>query len=129
MGCDIHGTVETKVDGKWVMVNRLEVREEFGRRNYERFGRLAGVRHSDIDNAGFPKGLPHDISDSTSLYVREWGADGHSHSFLDAKEAADIFLQTDYSPTDYAKEYPMLNYFGIDKDEYPESRIVFFFDN
>lgn len=131
MGCDIHGSVEKLIDGKWVMVDRL--RDKARVRNYTRFAKLAGVR-----GEGPPaRGLPTDISESTELHVNEWGGDGHSHSYLDIDAAANIFKETEFQPNDFVQKYPVSHFFDIDDETCPscgrpvknEYRIVFWFDN
>ena len=129
MGCDIHGWVETKVGDKWVAVKELKDLD----RNYERFGKLAGVR----DDGPAPRGLPPDISDTTRLHVEGWGEDGHSHSWLPVAEAAKIFYETQWikdTPEakrhhEFAKDYPEYEYFGLEEDDYSNYRLVFWFDN
>lgn len=126
MGCDIHMVLERKVGGKWVA--DLSVQKYLKQdRNYRRFAALAGVRGDGPP----PRGLPDDISDSTRLLVDDCGNDFHSHSWLPIKEAAQIFLETDYEPSDYDRKYPEGSYFCFDKDEYNEAevRLIFCFDN
>lgn len=127
MGCDIHITLEKRVNEKWVMVNRLDHRDQSSLRNYNRFAALAGVR----GDGGKPKGVPSDISESSKFYIDDYGVDGHSHSYMSIGEAVKIFDETDFKKSDYSQEYPYSNYFGIDDDPVdPENyRIIFFFDN
>ena len=135
MGCDIHGTIEKKVGNKWIMVDRLSYGLPALNRNYERFGALAGVRATGGPK---PRGIPADVSESTKLYINEWGCDGHSHSYLDLREAAVVFLKTDYSfdrhnINGHEQKYPISYYFGIEDEELDEElseyRLVFWFDN
>lgn len=125
MGCDIHGCVERNVNGKWVMVDRIS--DKARDRNYRRFGALAGVREYGPP----PKGIPGDISDSGKLFIDEWGEDGHSHSYLPLKTAANIFLSTEFKASEYMKNYPCATFFNIeDFDENIDLyRLVFWFDN
>lgn len=128
MGCDIHIAVEKRVGSKWVMVNRIVYPETAAYRNYKRFASLAGVRGDGPE----PRGLPDDISESSQLFVDEFGEDGHSHSWLPIKEAAYIFSKTSQrmeDDNDYAKEYPISYYFDVEESEADNYRIVFFFDN
>jgi hypothetical protein len=124
MGCDIHGWIEVKVGDKYVAVKELEDRS----RNYKRFAALAGVRNSCEMKHVIPKGIPSDISDTARYHVVSWGVDGHSHSYLPLKDAAEIFLSTDYGPPYFAKTYPLLRYFDYD-DDVENARLVFWFDN
>jgi len=134
MGCDIHGTIEKKVGNKWIMVDRLSYGLPALNRNYERFGALAGVRATGGPK---PRGIPADVSESTKLYINEWGCDGHSHSYLDLREAAVVFLKTDpeydkHTMKDFDIKDPVSHYFGIEEYEYingEEYRLVFWFDN
>ncbi len=134
MGCDIHGTVEKKIGSKWIMVNRLHYKQECMRRDYHRFAALAGVR----GDGPHPKGLPVDMSESTRLFVEEYGSDGHSQSYMDLVEAANLFLKLDNLIDDYSHKYPVSHYFDMDMEEICEEcgqskqgeyRFIFFFDN
>lgn len=128
MGCDIHGWVEVKDGEKWVAVKELKD----GQRNYERFALLAGVRERDYynKNGAAPKGIPVDVSETVAYHIKQWGYDGHSHSYLPLVDAAKIFLETDPNPTDFAKEYPASEYFDFEDDDNIENaRLVFWFDN
>lgn len=154
MGCDIHIVVERRVGGKWIGVNpmpsittRKIKKDDLGfamplatDRNYDRFARLASVRGEGEK----PRGLPPDISDLTRLEVAGWGGDGHSHSWLSLKDAARIWLETEwlrdktFDPDSYEAKYPEAHYFGCEAvdaggserygkiDDY---RVVFWFDN
>ncbi|WP_410769609.1 hypothetical protein [Fontibacillus sp. BL9] len=56
-------------------------------RNYTLFSLLAGVRNSyGLNPIHEPKGLPSDISYKVKESSDDWGGDGHSHSYLTAKE-------------------------------------------
>ena len=129
MGCDIHGTIEIKVDGKWIMINRLPFDGPACDRNYKRFAALAGVRGEGPE----PRGIPSDVSESTLLYIQEWDCDGHSHSWMDLKIAAAIFSATEFrhEPDSSASKYPMSHYFDVDEERFgnDDLRLVFWFDN
>lgn len=123
MGCDIHGTIERKVDDKWVMVEPFP--QDTRDRNYVRFALLAGVR-GDGPTA---RGIPDDVSVSTKLHIDDWGVDGHSHSWLPLNEAAKIWLKTEWDKPSMAIDYPTSHYFDVDDDDPNEHRVVFWFDN
>lgn len=58
MGCDIHGVMQAKVDGKWVTIQSTYDWE----RDYELFGFIAGVRSTfSLYVIEEPKGLPEDF--------------------------------------------------------------------
>jgi hypothetical protein len=125
MGCDIHGTIERKVNNRWIMVERLsgEARE----RNYLRFAALAGVR----GDGPAAKGIPEGVSESTMLNIDDLGSDGHSHSYMSIAEASQIFLKTVggfVKTSDYLVEYPASYFFDVSSDE-ENHRLVFWFDN
>jgi hypothetical protein len=88
---------------------------------------LAGVR----GDGPTPRGTPNDPSDLTDILIREWGGDGHSHSWLPIKDAALIFMQTDNPACldDFAREHPENHYFNVDDDQMDKYRLVFWFDN
>lgn len=132
MGCDIHGWIEKRVGNKWVAYRELEKRPyslddiDPRARNYARFAALAGVRGDGPD----PKGLPLDISETTQFWVDEWDTDGHSHSWLSLDEAARIFLDTEWEPSEFARKWPATSFFGVDyEQDAPLYRLVFWFDN
>lgn len=132
MGCDIHGAIEKKVGDKWVMVTRLKNDLPSCDRNYKRFTKLADVRSEYNGEGPKPKGFPVDVSDSTKLYSDEWGADGHSHSWLYLDDAIEIYKSTcpDWEKhSDYTKKYPWNYFFDLDKEDGAEYRFVFWFDN
>ena len=126
MGCDIHGWVEVYTEGKWVAVKELKDRS----RNYARFTALAGVRgHSS--SPAVPLGIPEDVSETSSYHLAEWGAGGHSHSYLPIVEAGKIFLETACDVNAYDREYPSSSFFDFYDDEIDldNVRLVFWFDN
>lgn len=129
MGCDIHGIIEVRHNDEWLMHSHLKDDS----RNYSRFAQLAGVRSNLEQNPRQPEGIPKSACQSTRYHSNQWGGDGHSHSWLDLKEASVVFLITDYNPTIYAQKYPESHYFGIDHEAEGKSlddyRLVFWFDN
>lgn len=143
MGCYIHLVLEKKDGQKWVGIDtfnghhvakwRVE-KDKFDwfspvarSRNYERFAALASVR----GDGPAPKGLPFDASDTVALLSREWGGDGHSHSWVTLAEAVAIWLRTEHGELDdIAKKYPESYFFGVDsQNDGDEYRVVFWFDN
>jgi len=106
MGCDIHIFVERKKNDKWVHYTGKHFSSVWGHakeekdnspfdwRSYSMYGFLAGVRHSYIKPIKEPI---YTIPDDTSEYVKKeferWDGDGHSHSFLTARE----LLEFDYN--------------------------------
>lgn len=144
MGCDIHLVLERKVKGKWLGVNPFKGHHRAWTqnkgdmdwsspaattRNYARFARLAGVR-GDGPN---PLGVPDDASELTKYLVHEWGGDGHSHSWIDLKEACVIWAETRNGgrEDDHPEKCPASYFFEVDGDpeEYEDYRLVFWFDN
>jgi hypothetical protein len=94
-------------------------------RNYARFAALAGVRGEGLE----PRGIPDDASETTKYLVELWGSDGHSHSWLPAEEAAEIFLATDHAqtPGEYKTKFPASYFLGVEGTA--EHRLIFWFDN
>jgi hypothetical protein len=72
MGCDIHGYIEIKIDGQWVTYSRLEID-----RDYDLFGKIAGVRRGDIEPVALPRGIPSDVAAVVNLEI----ARDNYHSF------------------------------------------------
>lgn len=131
MGCDIHAHFEIKVDGEWLHYSQPHIH-----RNYELFGKMAGVR-GDEQPVSLAKGLPKDMSKTTILESIWLGADGHSHSWLNSKEIAEV-IKFHESQTDPSIAYKVSHEHGWDsfekyRDDYPEEiediRLVFWFDN
>jgi hypothetical protein len=143
MGCDIHATLEVKTLTGWVCVNTYHGHHMAypcgdrdwslpvtTARNYARFAALAGVRGEGLE----PRGVPDDASETTKYLVGLWGSDGHSHSWLPAEEAAEIFLATDHaqSPDEYKTKFPASYYLEVEDLEVEgtaEHRLIFWFDN
>lgn len=140
MGCDIHAHVEIKVDGKWHHYNHPDIG-----RNYWLFARMANVRNDgSIKPIAEPRGLPEDITFTTKFDRKCWSSDGHSDSWLSAKEVAVLGpeMETEhkkYNSKDYyyyEKEFGYL--FGNSWDiglgnghpkQLQDARLVFWFDN
>ena len=123
MGCDIHCFVEKRgpKTGKWKKISGFVSdyydpdNEYFSsdkykktsrilcRRNYDEFAILANVRNGygfagcDTGDAirpiSMPKGLPEDVSSPIKRESDKWGGDGHSHSWLTAKEIKDYLAE------------------------------------
>ena len=107
-----------------------------GRRDYEFFGRLAGVRRDGPD----PNGVPPDASVMTQRVVARWGGDGHSHGHMSLREFVKRKIITDVTIADAAKSKlqggdPVAKYLGdrvnddndITLDD--NTRVLFWFDN
>lgn len=154
MGCDIHMTLERRIEGAWHCIwdGRVRPRVKTYRennttddsyqstivrnRNYGFFARLAGVRGLGPE----AKGLPDDISPVTKHIIDSWGDDGHSHSW---DTLADFCRKWAYESPDeekveFVKEQLTGNQrkdyvqylFGMYSDESPEDvRVVYWFDN
>jgi hypothetical protein len=142
MGCDIHATIE--YDFYSQIKNKLDDQQEpwwFGfardvqiQRNYSLFTILAGVR--DYDREGYtrpiiaaPRGIPKDASFEYAEEVDEWEGDGHSHSYVTARELAEWKPEEGTTYT-YADEdwYWVVKYLG-EKYGQDNVRLCFFFDN
>lgn len=108
MGCDIHMSMEYKVNGEWRsadLYKKNEYYEEgvddgekefvkvdvYQQRNYSLFACLCGVRDYSPGNIVLsdPKGIPSDCSNEYSGIVDDWDCDGHSHSWNTLSELLD----------------------------------------
>lgn len=135
MGCDIHAHAEVKVSGKWHHYSVLDID-----RDYQLFGKLAGVRDSTLGQIAPLRGLPDDASFLT-IYDHDdvWGSDAHSTSWLTIAEA----MAVDKWLRELRHEGPVFDgglwgyVFGNSFDcciKYPEdagcedARVVFWFD-
>jgi len=139
MGCDIHAHVEVLKDGAWRNAslysktdNELERVNPVCDRWYHLFSQMAGVRnYSGETPISEPRGLPSDISLETKLDSEEWGADGHSHSWLTFDEMRDY---TKALPEENRTMTALLQIMTISANAYwvfdkAKIRIVFWFDN
>jgi hypothetical protein len=114
MGCDIHCYVEKKEDGKWNQIDGFvsdyyrNGHDYFGKdeytkaaspldcRNYSIFAVLANVRNGygfagcdtgdAVEPIADPRGLPADVSPNIKEASDGWDCDGHSHSWVTARE-------------------------------------------
>src|SRR5207237_392615 len=102
MGCDIHMVLERKTEGGWLGIHNFPYYDNRNGhdfplakdRNYDRFAALAGVRGEGPE----ARGMPADASPLAKYDSDECGPDGHSHSWLPLKDAAQIFLKTERNP-------------------------------
>ena len=105
MGCDIHCWAEVRKRDGWEAVPAIftdpyndgqKTEKVYRERNYDLFAILANVRNgygvAGIESGdGFIpishlKDLPEDCSEFYIKQVKEWGNDGHSHSYLTLEE-------------------------------------------
>lgn len=162
MGCDIHLFLERQVKpGVWAMVFNYNGLNTAGvsciggqdldgylwfkvrNRNYHLFGEIAGVR-GDSSLGYEPKGLPPDVSPMVQYRADEWDGDGHSHSWLSAREFIKLYAESnrnqelldDIARNDWSRSPAM--WFSLDvKDPHYDPkgedidnlRFVFWFDN
>ena len=140
MGCDIHAHFEIKVKNKWHHHSQPQIR-----RNYDLFGKMAGVR-SEVTPITEPKGLPKSLSVVTKMDSdrKIWDSDGHTHSWFDADEIKEIieFHETQYDPGEswktsieqwfylFGNSWDCFNKY---REDYPKEiediRLVFWFDS
>ena len=85
MGCDIHLHAEVKIAGKWEHYAMPDCR-----RDYALFERMAGVRGNVANAISAPRGIPKNATTVTKFDRKRWGSDGHSHSWLSAKEISGL---------------------------------------
>lgn len=107
MGCDIHMCVEVKYsnDDFWTNADYMRINPYkeypdepyliqvplFSDRDYFLFATLADVRNYDsTPYISKPRGIPEDVTDNTYCKIKEWGEDGHSHSYFTLKELIDF---------------------------------------
>lgn len=146
MGCDIHFVVEQKHQDKWVGLLSTEgpfslpygARKtlpilQFQDRDYEFFGRLAGVRR----NGPQALGVPEDASDLAYMQMTQWDGFGHSHSycslrdFVRAKYIVGIGI-TELAIATLKNEDFAARVLNIREEDYgplDDYRVVFWFDN
>lgn len=105
-----------------------------GRRDYDFFARLAGVRGDGPE----PNGVPSDVSALTQRYISRWGDNGHSHVHMTLREFIKRKIITDVTIADAAKSKlqggdPIAEFLGnyIDDDITLDdnTRVIAWFDN
>ena len=106
-----------------------------GRRDYDFFARLAGVRGAGPE----PNGVPSDASALTQRCVSRWEGDGHSHVHMTLREFVKRKIITDVTIADAAKSKlqggdPIAEFLGncIDDDDITlddNTRVIAWFDN
>ena len=106
-----------------------------GRRDYDFFGRLAGVRRDGPE----PNGLPDDLSTMSRRFIDRWEGDGHSHCHFTLREFVKRKIITDVTVADAAKSKlqggdPIAEYLGDCDDESfitldDNTRVIVWFDN
>ena len=106
-----------------------------GRRDYEFFARLAGVRGDGPE----PNGVPPDASALTQRCVSRWEGDGHSHVHMTLREFVKRKIISDGSLAEAAKSKlqggdPIAEFLGncIDDDDITlddNTRVIAWFDN
>ncbi len=75
-------------------------------RNYQLFGRLAGVRDPDVEPISEPRGLPEDLSEA--VRIAQENESDHSHSWLFVEELTPAPDQSPFKgqgPLDYWKRF------------------------
>lgn len=131
MGCDIHGTIEKLVDGRWELITRLDSDCPMAGRNYAAFAALAGVRGPGPE----PEGFPEDASVCTRIFREQICSDGHSDSHLPLAEACKRAMPCFfYENNPYAKTHLVEYLFKLydldgNEEELKKYRFVFWFDN
>lgn len=135
MGCDIHVHFEIKLNDKWEHYSQPKIC-----RNYELFGKIAGVRNSDIIPIHPPRGLPDDCSIITKFCADIIGTDGHTHGWLNAIEITKILSFHQHITKNNMLNFEQWGYLfggGWDdflklREDYPKNiediRMVFWFD-
>jgi len=80
MGCDIHAYVEYSNGTRWRTLAEVDLD-----RNYGMFGLMAAVRVPGIA-LHQPRGLPPECGWQVAEAAKDYGDNGHSHSWLSTKE-------------------------------------------
>ena len=60
-------------------------------RSYDLFAMLAGVRNYEhVKPMAAPRGVPNDVSSGVERWIKRWGTDGHTHSWLTLAELMSV---------------------------------------
>lgn len=107
----------------------------YGGRDYELFGRLAGVRRDD-DQYWEDRGFPDDASPEVTEEFESWGADAHTPSWQTLEELVSKNWIGAHESGSYVNQAWMeclekLKDVAVDKcdGDYSRVRIVYYFDN
>lgn len=153
MGCDIHCYAEVLKNGIWKKVGDVFPASQWEmdyyhkelsdrpirERNYAWFGFLANVRNTyDLPTVAKQRDIPNNVSKEVCELNKEFGDDGHSHSWLLLSE----LLAFDYDKTVRLRNQEAYTLRAIFEPEWFEIldrlsalgkptnvRIVFWFDN
>lgn len=143
MGCNIHATIEyDRYYNRRVHRGETDVRHywwSFAKsvdidRGYYFFGLLAGVRNTHINSIALPRGVPEDASHDFESEYKEWGADGHTPSWVLFSELRDWRHLTgdfDFDPEEDMKKQDFYKVMEMLAERYGDEnvRLCFFFDN
>ena len=138
MGCNSHLTIEIKQ--KWGTVPTwntwaLDIPEA---RDYRIYEAMAGARGEEENAVVAPRGEPVDASDAVKYWIKRYGEDGHTHSWLSPKEFQEVIKRveainaTSTVKWGLAPEWVALEKILLTLEEvYGEgnARVVFYFDN
>ncbi|MGH7974947.1 MAG: hypothetical protein ACREBR_05435 [bacterium] len=133
MGCNSHLTIEVK--GRWEHsperwdLFALDIPES---RHYRLYEAMAGVRGEEDNAVVQPRGIPADADRGTLYWIKRADSDGHSHSWLYAKEFIKALEQATDDKYGNGKEWDSLvKVLAALETVYGENnvRLVFFFDN
>jgi hypothetical protein len=133
MGCNSHLTIEIQgrygdqtVWETWA----LDIPES---RDYKLYEAMAGARGEEENAIVTPRGIPADASDTVIYWIKRYGEDGHTHSWLYPKEFEKALKQSKTKEfPNAAREWEALaKVLNSLSDVYGEDhvRVVFFFDN
>jgi len=136
MGCNSHLSIEIQEEwgssttftwSTWA----LDIPES---RDYRLYEAMAGVRGGEENAIVAPRGIPTDASDAVAYWVKRYGEDGHTHSWLYPKEfhAAVERVKAIEGYGGVYKEWSALDKILLDLESVygvNRVRVVFYFDN
>ncbi len=108
MGCDIHLHTEVKRNGVWLHHSEAKVS-----RNYALFAKMADVRNDFGIEPFLVRGFPEDATELTLLDKEKYGIDGHSHSWLNARQICILcdFIESHENPEDWFGDDKLMWYY------------------
>ena len=134
MGCDIHFFTEIKLDGEWFCYGQPLIP-----RNYDLFGKLAGVRREMYKPIAPARGLPADCSKVVKWAAERWEDDGHNFSYINSEEIAYLYdwWKVFYAYDQYLATFPEVQLGYLNGSDWlkpwpsgvQDVRFVFWFDN
>jgi hypothetical protein len=122
IGCDIHVYLELMFEEKWLYIGELQ-----SKRQYDVFGRLAGVRSDEAPFVKIIERLPENASEGVKEQFSDWEGDAHSLSVITMEEL-EGFVQKFKEKSFFVKKWLKVCQQSIGAGA-EDARVIIWFDN